>query len=328
MTALSLRRDLVTGRRVLVAPARRGSPRDFGAIPLARDASQCPFCPGHESATSETRAERVDRSTGTWIARAFSNLFPMVHPEATTGAFERPTEDALAARGDHEVIVETPSHDVDLGALSDDHARAVFDLYRERYRGLAARDDARAMLLFKNRGPRAGASLRHAHGQVLSVPIVPPGVRRRDAISRKHHETIGKGALAEARDRELAAEVRMVERSARYAVFCPFAPHRSFETWIVPMTPVASLAQVDDASLDELAPLIVRTLNRVLRATGDADYNLVLRAPALRHWSAPWALWNLEILPRRGGDAGFELSTEMQCVLTPPEESAQVLRAL
>ena len=120
----------------------------------------------------------------------------------------------------------------------------------------------------------------------------------------------------------------MVERSARYAVFCPFAPHRSFETWIVPMTPVASLAQVDDASLDELAPLIVRTLNRVLRATGDADYNLVLRAPALRHWSAPWALWNLEILPRRGGDAGFELSTEMQCVLTPPEESAQVLRAL
>ncbi len=221
------------------------------------------------------------------------------------------------------MIVETPSHDVDLGALSDDHARAVFDLYRERYRRLATRDDARAMLLFKNRGPRAGASLRHAHGQVLSLPVVPPGVRRRDAISRRHHATIGKGALAEARDRELAAAVRVVERSARYAVFCPFAPHRSFETWIVPMTPVASLAQVDDASLDELAPLIVRTVNRVLRATGDADYNLVLRAPALRHWGAPWALWSLEILPRRGGDAGFELSTEMQCVLTPPEESAQ-----
>ncbi len=328
MTALSMRRDMVTGRRVLVAPGRRGSPRDFGPIPLARDASQCPFCPGRESATSVTRAERVDADTGRWLARAFSNLFPMVHPGATAGAFERPTESALAARGDHEVVVETPAHDVDLSALEDGHARAVFDLYRERYRLLAGRADARSILLFKNCGPRSGASLRHAHGQVLSVPIVPPGVRRRDAISRRHHEEYGKGALAEARDRELAAEVRVVERSARYAVFCPFAPHRSFETWIVPMAPVASLTQVDDDALDELAPLIVRTLKRVRRATDGADYNLVLRAPALRHWRAPWALWNLEVLPRRGGDAGFELSTEMQCVLTPPEESASVLRNL
>ena len=76
----------------------------------------------------------------------------------------------------------------------------------------------------------------------------------------------------------------------------------------------------------DTAPLVLRTLRRVLRVTDGADYNLVVRAAALRHWNEPWALWNLEILPRRGGDAGFELSSEMQCVLTSPEEAARLLR--
>lgn len=327
MSAPSLRRDLVTDRLVLVAPGRRGSPRDFAPPTLARDASKCPFCPGHETHTTVTRAERRD-AAGRWTARAFANLFPMARPDAAVEPDGAATHDVVASLGDHEVIVETPDHGVDLADLSDAHVRAVLDLYRDRCQAMAARPDARAVLMFKNRGPRSGASLHHAHGQVLSLSVSPSGVRRRDAISRRHHAQHGHGALAEARDRELAAAVRVVEQTPRFAVFCPFAPHRSYETWIVPMAPTPSLARLDDDGLDELAPLVGRTLRRVLAATEGADYNLVLRAPALRHWGAPWALWSLEILPRRGGDAGFELSTEMQCVLTTPEESARALRAL
>ena len=327
MSGPSLRRDLVTNRLVLVAPGRRGSPRDFAPPTLARDASKCPFCPGHETHTTVTRAERRDAS-GRWVARAFANLFPMARPDAAVATDAAATHDVAASVGDHEVIVETPDHGVDLADLSDVHTRAVLDLYRERCLAMAARPDARAVLMFKNRGPRSGASLHHAHGQVMSLSVSPSGVRRRDAISRRHHAQHGNGSLAEARDRELAAAVRVVEQTPRFAVFCPFAPHRSYETWIVPMAPSPSLARLDEDCLDELAPLVRRTLRRVLAATEGADYNLVLRAPALRHWGAPWALWSLEILPRRGGDAGFELSTEMQCVLTTPEESARALRAL
>ncbi len=323
----TLRVDLVTGRRVLVAPSRRGSPRDFGAIPVARDATACPFCPGREDLTSVTRDERRD-DEGVWLTRAFANLFPMVREGAAVTAGHAPVAEERAAVGDHEVLVETPAHGIDLAELSDRHAHAVFDLYRARLAVMAARDDARAVLMFKNRGPRSGASLLHAHGQVLSLPVTPPGVRRRDLRARRHFEAHGRGTLAEARDRELDARVRIVDETEHFAVYCPFAPHRSFETWIVPKAPSASFARLDDARLDALVPLFQRTLRRVLRATDNADYNVVVRSPALRHWSAPWALWNLEILPRRGGDAGFELSSEMQCVLTPPEECAEALRAL
>lgn len=108
-----MRRDLVTGRLVLIAPERRGSPRDFGRVPLARDASQCPFCPGRESSTSESRATRFTPDGSRWVARAFANLFPMAHPDARAPLVAGATATSIAATGDHEVIVETPEHDLD-----------------------------------------------------------------------------------------------------------------------------------------------------------------------------------------------------------------------
>ena len=222
MSAPSLRRDLVTNRLVLVAPGRRGSPRDFAPPTLARDASKCPFCPGHETHTTVTRAERRDGS-GRWVARAFANLFPMARPDAAVATDAAATHDVAASVGDHEVIVETPDHGVDLADLSDVHTRAVLDLYRERCLAMAARPDARAVLMFKNRGPRSGASLHHAHGQVLSLPVVPPAVARRDRVSARHFARHGVGSLTDARDRELDAEVRVVERTEGFVAYCPFA---------------------------------------------------------------------------------------------------------
>lgn len=327
MKGPSLRLDIVTGRRVLLAPGRRGSPRDFSAGSLVRDASACPFCPGREADTGETLSERRGDG-GAWLARAFPNRFPMVHPEADRDDLAAATAAVIPARGSHEVVVETPAHGVDLAELDDRHAAVVLSLYRERLAAAAAAPAARAAMLFKNRGPRSGASLHHAHGQVIALPVVPPGVARRDAVSARHFARHGKGSVADARDRELAAGLRVVEATERFAVFCPFAPHRSFETWIVPRFPSPGIDALADNDLEAFAALLLRTLRRVLRATDGADYNLVARGPALRRRAEPWASWHLEILPRRGGDAGFELASEMHCVLTPPEESAERLRAL
>ena len=327
MSGPSLRRDLVTGRYVLVAPERRGSPRDFGVSAVVRDASTCPFCPGREADTATTLAERLD-ADGAWRARAFANRFPMVRRDASHEPAAHETAPVVASAGAHEVVVETPVHGVDLADLDDAHGASVFDLYRERLAAMAAEAHARAALMFKNRGPRSGASLHHAHGQVLSLPVVPPAVARRDRVSARHFARHGRGSLAEARDRELDAGARVVELTDRFVAYCPFAPHRSFETWIVPRFPSPAFDVLDHDAIAAFAALLLRTLRRVLRATGGSDYNLSLRAPALRHRGAPWALWHLEILPRRGGDAGFELTSGIQCVLTPPEESAAVLRDL
>jgi UDPglucose--hexose-1-phosphate uridylyltransferase len=133
--------------------------------------------------------------------------------------------------------------------------------------------------------------------------------------------------VAAALARELDDGTRVIEHDEYFAVFCPYAPHASYETWIVPRFESTQPGSLDRVAREALAVLVTRTLRRMLRVNDGADYNLVLRVAARAHWAAPWARWHLELIPRRGGDAGFELTSEMRCVLVPPEESAQVLRA-
>jgi UDPglucose--hexose-1-phosphate uridylyltransferase len=324
----SLRWDALTARWCLLAAHRRDTPRDVTSrVDTLRDASQCPFCPGHEGEADPPTEERLGPD-GRWVARAVTNRFPMMDraasgPASDPGAVfrERP------AVGAHEVIVETPRHDADLSDLSVDELVLVLDLHRARHRALAARPDAAAVLLFKNRGPRAGASLRHPHSQVLTCPVVPPGVRRRDAVAAKHHRRHGSSLVQWLVDAEVAAGERVVSADAHVAALCPWASARSHEAWIVPRAPIPHFGATPDALLAPLATALRDTLRRVRRVSGDADYNLLLRQPARARWGEPWAHWMFEVQVRRGGDAGFELSGGMSCTVFAPEESAALMRA-
>jgi UDPglucose--hexose-1-phosphate uridylyltransferase len=292
-----------------------------------RDASQCPFCPGHETEADPATEERRDAS-GRWLARSVTNRFPMMGRGATGDAVihhgvfrERP------ATGAHEVIVETRLHEADLSDLDADALAVVLDLHRSRHRALAGRPDAAAVLLFKNRGPRSGASLRHPHSQVMTCPVVPPGVRRRDAVAARHHRREGSSLVQRLVDAELAEGARVIASDPHFVALCPWASARSHETWIVPRAPIAHFGATPDALLLPLAAMLRQTLRRVRQVSGDADYNLLLRQPARAKWGEPWAHWFMEIQVRRGGDAGFELSGGMSCTVFSPEESAALMRS-
>jgi UDPglucose--hexose-1-phosphate uridylyltransferase len=125
---------------------------------------------------------------------------------------------------------------------------------------------------------------------------------------------------------EVEAEVRVVERTKRFVVFCPYAPTRMFETWIAPVNPAKAFVALPGDELAELALLLKRTLARVRTATNGADYNLVWRSPPTAARGSKAAFWALEILPRTGGDAGFELATSTAIVTFPPERAADALR--
>jgi len=324
----TLRWDALTARWCLLASHRRNTPRDMTSRPDAlRGASECPFCPGHEREAEEATEERLDAS-GRWLARAVTNRFPMMGRGPIGGAtIHRGVFRERPAVGAHEVIVETPLHDADLSDLDPDALATVLDLHRSRHRALAERPDAAAVLLFKNRGPRSGASLRHPHSQVMTCPVVPPSVRRRDAVAARHHRREGSSLVQWLIDAELAAGDRVVASDPHFVALCPWASARSHETWIVPRAPIAHFGATPDALLPPLAAMLRQTLRQVRRVSGDADYNLLLRQPARAKWGEPWAHWLLEIQVRRGGDAGFELSGGMSCTVFSPEESAALMRS-
>lgn len=324
----TLRWDALTARWCLLAAHRRDTPRDMTSkVDALRDASHCPFCPGREGEADAATEERRG-ADGRWVARAVTNRFPMMGRGAAgaeaerLGVFrERP------AVGAHEVIVEAPLHDAELSDLDAGALAVVLDLQRSRHRALAGRPDAAAVLLFKNRGPRAGASLRHPHSQVLTCPVVPPGVRRRDAVAARHHRRRGSSLVRWLLDAEVADGARVVAADAHFVALCPWASARSHETWVVPRAPLGHFGATPDALLAPLAAVLGETLRRVRRVSGDADYNLLLRQPARAQWGEPWAHWFFEIQVRRGGDAGFELSGGMPCAVFSPEESAAMMRS-
>ncbi len=323
----TLRKDLVTGQWVVVAPARKSTPRDVAhATVVVRGAAECPFCVGNEAMTGTLHEARYD-DAGLWLARAVDNRFPMVADgEEARGAGpaalcpgDRP------ARGSHEVVIETRAHDSDLARVTPDQAALVLGLYRDRWNALARRPEARAVALFKNRGPRSGASLHHPHGQIVSLPVTPAGIRLRDRVARRTWQRTATVPL-DLEHTRARRDGRLIAALPGWDLFAPWAPARGHTVWLVPTEPVGHFGALTDRALPALARSLLDALQRQQAATDGADYNLVVRAPARRHWAAPWARTWLEIITRRGGDAGFELSTGLHVAAVAPEETADLFR--
>ena len=79
--------------------------------------------------------------------------------------------------GAHEVIIETPRHEDTLATMGDAAVEQVLWAFRERVQDLKQDRRFRYIIIFKNHGAAAGASLDHSHSQLIALPIVPREVR-------------------------------------------------------------------------------------------------------------------------------------------------------
>lgn len=288
-----LRQDPLSGDWVAIAPGRRGigAARPAGLPSIS--GSSCPFCPGHEAETETTLLAFGDP----WQVRVVANKYPLT-----------PT---------HEVVIEAREHDSDLALYPCDHAASVFAAIRDRARALALVPGVAAISIFRNRGRRAGSSQPHPHTQIVGLPIVPPELARRAEIALRHPDV-----LARAVERERADATRVIEDRDGWITFCPYASRRAWETRIAPTFACTRLAELDDAHLAVLARRVVAALARLREVVGDPDYNVIVRDPPL---GAAGSL-TIDLLPRTGGDAGFEIQSGMGVCVVAPEEAARLLR--
>src|ERR1700752_2693401 len=73
-----------------------------------------------------------------------------------------------------------------LANLGDKAVEEVFWAYRDRILDLKKDRRFRYILIFKNHGEAAGATLEHTHSQLIALPIVPKRVREEVDNSRKY----------------------------------------------------------------------------------------------------------------------------------------------
>jgi UDPglucose--hexose-1-phosphate uridylyltransferase len=321
-----LRRDRTTGAWVIIAPERGQRPWKLlrpgrAAGPLPAFDPSCPFCPGNEKLLPSIIDEiRCIEAPG-WRTRVVPNKYPALQPDAAP-----PPEGAvMSGLGYHEVIIETGRHDADLTTLFDPELDAILWTYRKRYVALAGRPSIKSVVVFRNHGGAAGASLAHPHSQIIALPMVLPRLDAIAAWAQSGDARRRQCVICQELTLELESGLRIVEVSECFVVVVPFAAPSPFELWIVPRRHEASFAQGDNAELDELGRVLQRALYRLKVLFGDLPYKF-----AFESWTdaeMPSNHWRLRIVPGLVTPGGFELGAGLPINPSRPEDDAKKLRA-
>lgn len=316
-----LRTDPLSGLRTLFAPERADRPGAFPPLPpVATTGEDDPFAPGREEATPPERG-RVDGPEG-WVARAFENSFPALTPDAEAPPREASLDlfTSAAARGEHEVIVNSRRPVTTLGALGPDELEQAMGLWRER---MGAHPGAKHVHLHVNEGAAGGASQPHTHAQLWALDSVPAVVaRERERSAAYTTRTQGSDLLGDL----VQAEVRLRERLVGYddeaVLLAPYASRVPYQLMVVPRTPAPRF--------EDPGVLGAKLLHRGLKALeahlgGSPPLTLWVRtAPR----GADHFCWRIDVLPRLFAPGGLELGTGVDLNPVLPERAARELRPL
>jgi UDPglucose--hexose-1-phosphate uridylyltransferase len=326
-----LRKDPVTGRWVIISTDRRKRPTDFRleSVRIAPDDS-CPFCEGHEEMTPKEllvygRNGSAPNTRG-WTLRVVPNQFPVLRVE---GGLDRRGEglfDKMNGIGAHEVIIESPLHEDTLASMDERAVEQVLSAAAARVQDLKRDRRFRYVIIFKNHGAAAGASLEHSHTQLIALPIVPREVHDEVDGSRLHFQTKERCVFCDILQQEATDGRRLIAENADFVALAPYAPRFPFETWILPKRHQALFEEAPRQEYASLARLLGDILRRMNKALQFPPYNLLIHSAPVAESAGEYYHWHVEIIPKLTKVAGFEWATGFYLNPTSPEEAAQVLR--
>jgi UDPglucose--hexose-1-phosphate uridylyltransferase len=325
-----LRKDPVVGRWVIVSTERGRRPSDFGPEPVRPRQTSCVFCPGHEDKTPpEILAGRPpgSRPDGPgWTYRVVPNKFPALGIEGELSPSGEGPYDRMHGVGAHEVIIESPDHQASLATLGAEAVTEILLAFRERMLDLKKDGRFQYLLVFKNHGEAAGASLEHPHSQLIATPIIPIMVTEELEGAGKYFGMKERCVWCDIVREERRGRRRLILEAGGFVALAPFAPRFPFETWILPARHRSAFEETGLEDLRGLADLLGVFLRRMNRTLNDPAFNFMLHSAPLHDAALDHFHWHLEIVPRLTRVAGFEWGSGFFINPVPPEDAALALR--
>ncbi len=340
---------IVPSESVLVATARGMRPTTEEKRVERNTAShvdRCPFCVGNEDKTPPTIVAEPDEKN--WQIRIVENLYPVLGDDRNDAGINFGLQQAIEGYGRHEVIIDHNNHGIAIHEMEISHLQMLFSIYKQRMQQLYDNDERiRYVLVFKNFGEAAGASIKHTHSQIIAMPVIPENVYNEVLNSRnyyqKTHQCIFCSLIDEALtfeatiyDRE-SGEVRrkidvgqyVVERGEKFIAIKPFASRYEWEVHILPLKHESDFLNSNDADFEDLSKVLKNTMARLDHVIGGTQYNFFLHSQP--HGNAcsdcaPSYHWHLEICPRTSIPTGFELGSGLFVSTISPEDAAKQLR--
>jgi UDPglucose--hexose-1-phosphate uridylyltransferase len=335
-----LRKDYLLNRWVVIATERSRRPTDF-AKQKAESAqnSVCPLCVGNEHMTPPAimlylkqngEIEKSRDHNGTrpqnWLVRVIPNLYPAFAPPKTPAdqAQIMKSEDYGYAIGHHEVLIESPNHDEDPADAELPQLTLLINAYIDRLRELSAKPYVQYVSIFRNYGKEAGASLSHAHSQIIATPTVPRIPAEEMAASKKFYDQHQKCVFCDIIEKETKSP-RLVLDNQHFVVFAPYASVHPLEFWIFPKKHAANMLGLGKAEIEAFAETLKTSLKALKDLVNDPPYNYGFHL-AINRDGENYYHWHLEVYPRLSIWAGFEKNTGIYINTIKPETSAAELR--
>ena len=336
-----LRHDPISRRWVIIATERSRRPTDFVVESEGKDTpSFCPFCEGFESRTPpEIYAIRKDATPPNgpgWQVRVIPNKYPALKIE---GMLERKglgVYDRISGIGAHEVIIETPDHNLELAKMPVQSMQLVLTTYQERLKDLLKDGRFKYILIFKNHGSIAGASLAHPHSQIIATPVTPRTVSFELSSAREHHQVKERCLFCDIMEQEIESGERLVYMDEHFVAFTPYASRFPFEIFLIPRNHSHCYSEAPPEEILSLGKALKEILQKLKKVLKNPPYNFVFHTapntktkPKRVHY---WETiqfdyhWHVEILPRLTRIAGFEWGSGFYINPTAPEEAAAFLR--
>jgi UDPglucose--hexose-1-phosphate uridylyltransferase len=336
-----LRKDYLLDRWVVIATERGRRPTDLAKPrPETAKTNMCPMCVGNENMTPPANLlylkennevkKTADPKNGerqkNWLVRGFPNLYPaFVPPKEPQDAEEIMKSGSFGyAIGHHEVLAESPNHDEDPADAELPQLELLIKAYIDRVAELSAKPYVKYVSIFRNYGQEAGASLSHAHSQVIATPIIPSAIQEELTAAKSFFEQHKRCVFCDIMEKE-ARGPRLILDNEHFVVFAPYASIGPMEFWIIPKRHSQNLLDLTPREISVFAQTLKSSLKALKDLVNDPPYNYGFHL-AINQEAKEYYHWHLEVYPKLSIWAGFELSTGIYINTVMPETAAAELK--
>ncbi len=319
-----IREDYILGYKVLIAENRNLRPESFKKTKVSKSGKDY-FAPGNESETPK-EIGRIGTEKK-WLIRWFENKFPLFNPNVEEKKEKyNPLYQSMPAKGFHEIIVGTPNKNKELEDFTPKQVEELLKVYASEIERLHSDKKIKYVLVFKNKGPNAGASVNHEHTQIVALPFIPPRADEKMSSSNRYFRTRKKCIYCELMNEEKKTE-RFIFENKSFIVLAPYASRFNFEALILPKAHKTSFKEFLPKDYEDLSEALLFVLKRLKKL--NLDYNIVLYyEPQFKAYKEKNSglHFHIEILPRRQVWAGFELGSGIIVNEVSPETAAKFYR--
>jgi len=321
---------LIPSRVTIISTVRGKRPKILKAmdVEVSRNTT-CPFCPGNEGLTPPATLvlrkvgkdlifdrEEGDVRFSDWIVRIIPNKYPAYIHDRSINELKD------LAFGYHEVIVECRDHGKQPPTMSVNELVLMFRTLFKRVKEILSNELIRYLIIIRNYGSRAGASIPHPHMQLFASHSLIPIIELEARTFEDLRNTLGTCPLCQELKRAEEGG-RVVYSNELFKVFTPWAPRQPYELWMAPIRHEESPLNYGDDELKLLADAFKKALSLYRSCLNDPAYNLWFHITPKRLLGTDTFHWHIEIEPVIATWGGLERGGGAYIVTVSPEASAK-----